>query len=206
MPPKFLYFDLGNVLLFFDHQRAARQLAEVAGCSAEQVYDLVFRSDLNERCDGGSVDRAEFCREFRRLTKCNADDGAIVRAASEIFSVNVPMKAIVSQLRAAGHRLGILSNTCDMHYDYFADGRYAPIPSAFEVVVLSYRLKSLKPNVEIYLEAARRAGVAPHRVFYTDDKPENVEGACRAGFDAVLFTTAADFAAQLRRRDIRCNY
>ena len=116
------------------------------------------------------------------------------------------MKAIVSRLRAAGHRLGLLSNTCDMHFDLFADGRYEPIPEAFEVVILSYKLKLMKPQPEIYLEAARQAGVAPEEVFYVDDLPANIEGARRVGFDAVLFTTPAAYAEELRRRDVRFNY
>jgi len=206
MPQPFIYFDLGNVLLYFDHRKASAALAAVSGWTPEQVYQFVFRTDLNHRCDGGLVDAAEFCRTFREKTGCSADDADIQLASSDIFRVNAPMKAIVSQLRAAGHRLGILSNTCDMHFDWFADGRYPPIPDAFEVVILSYRLKLMKPQPEIYLEAARQAGVAPQDVFYVDDLPANVEGAKRVGFDAVLFTTPAAYAEELRRRDIRFNY
>lgn len=206
MSIRFLYFDLGNVLLFFDHRRAAAALARLADVEADAVYDFVFRRDLNLRCDAGAVSADEFCRIFREQFPTTATDAQLVRASSEIFRVNSPMKAIVAHLSASGRRLGLLSNTCDMHYDYFADGRYAPIPAAFEVVVLSYRLKLSKPDPAIYREAARMAGVEPQEVFYVDDVPVNVEEACKAGFDAVLYTTPADYAAQLRRRDIRINY
>ena len=37
MPPKFIYFDLGNVLLRFDHELACRQMAAVAGTTPELV-------------------------------------------------------------------------------------------------------------------------------------------------------------------------
>ena len=204
--PKFLYFDLGNVLLFFDHKKAAAEMAAIAGWKSEAVHDFVFKTDLNHRCDGGLVDAAEFCRVFRETTGCTAEDAAIRLAASDIFRINAPMKAIVSQLRAAGNRLGLLSNTCDMHYDLFADGRYEPITEAFEVVILSYKLKLMKPQPEIYLEAARQADVAPEEIFYVDDLPSNIEGAKRVGFDAVLYTTPAAYAEELRRRNVRFNY
>ena len=55
-------------------------------------------------------------------------------------------------------------------------------------------------------QAAKMAGVAPKEVFYTDDIQANVDGALAAGFDAVLFTTAADYVRELRRRGIRFNY
>ena len=46
--PRFLYFDLDNVLLKFDHHLAARQMAEVAGLTEDRVWDLVFGSDLEQ--------------------------------------------------------------------------------------------------------------------------------------------------------------
>ena len=93
-----------------------------------------------------------------------------------------------------------------MHTEFFTDGRYSGIPTDFEVVVLSYKLKLMKPDAAIYLEAAKMAGVAPEEVFYTDDIQANVDGARAAGFDAVLFTTAADYVGKLRRRGVRFNY
>ena len=55
-------------------------------------------------------------------------------------------------------------------------------------------------------EEPQKAGVAPQDVFYVDDLSANVEGAKRVGFDAVLYTTPAAYAEELRRRDIRFNY
>ena len=37
--PRFLYFDLGNVLLHFDHVLAARQMAAIAGVAHERIWD-----------------------------------------------------------------------------------------------------------------------------------------------------------------------
>ncbi|MCE9604036.1 MAG: HAD family phosphatase [Planctomycetia bacterium] len=204
--PKFLYFDLGNVLLFFDHRKAARQLAALAGVDERQIYEGVFRTDLNFRCDAGEVGKAEFCRLFRERFPCQAADEALIWASSDIFHVNTPMKAITAQLEAAGNRIGLLSNTCDMHYDFFSDGRFSTITESFETVVLSYRLRLMKPDRAIYLAAARLAEVEPSEVFYVDDLPANVEGAKAAGFDAVLYTTPAAYLAELRARDIRLNY
>lgn len=33
MRPRFFYFDLGNVLLYFDHSLAMRKMAKIAGVS-----------------------------------------------------------------------------------------------------------------------------------------------------------------------------
>jgi epoxide hydrolase-like predicted phosphatase len=202
----FLYFDLGNVLLFFDHRRAARQMAQLIGCQAERIWDCVFAGGLNAKLDAGEVTSEDFYEAVCRHFNCRPDRQTLATAFAEIFEINVSMNAVVAQLKAAGYRLGLLSNTCELHWDYFASGRYALIPSAFDVVVLSCRLKLMKPGVEIYHAAAELAGVRPEEVFYIDDIMANVDGARAAGFDAVQYTTTRAFVAELRRRSVLFNY
>ena len=42
--PAFFYFDLGNVLLSFSHDRMCQQMAEVAGVSADLVRHALFET------------------------------------------------------------------------------------------------------------------------------------------------------------------
>ena len=46
------------------------------------------------------------------------------------------------------------------------------------------------------------AGVAPEKIFFTDDTPGHVAGAQSVGFDAVLYTTTAQLVEDLRARGI----
>lgn len=205
-PPSFLYFDLGNVLLFFSHDRMCRQMAEVIGVEAEAVRRLLFDTPLELDCEYGRISNEQFyealCAEFN----CRPDYQRLAVAGSDIFHVNVTMRAVLGQLIAARHRVGLLSNTSDLHWQFFADGRYSMIPDAFECVALSFRLGRMKPEREIYLEAAELAGVAPEEVFYVDDVAANVHGAREAGFDAVQYTSTPQFVADLRARGIPFNY
>lgn len=202
---RFIYFDLGNVLLFFSHRRAAAQLAELAvGADAEAVWQFAFASDLNTRCDAGEVSAAEFCRLFRARFECRADDDAIRHAASDIFEANAPMIETVSRLKRSGHRIGLLSNTCDMHIEWLeGERRFSPIPGIFDVAAYSFRERMTKPSVALYRRAARLAGVQPREVFYVDDLEANVLGAQVAGFDAVQYTTPEAFRAALDERGIK---
>jgi FMN phosphatase YigB (HAD superfamily) len=49
-------------------------------------------------------------------------------------------------------------------------------------------------------------GLSAGEIFFVDDRPENVTGALEAGLDAVLYTSPACLAADLRRRGIGFNY
>jgi FMN phosphatase YigB (HAD superfamily) len=204
--PSFLYFDLGNVLLKFDHHLAARQMAELAGVSEERVWNLVFASDLELRYEAGELDDRQFYEIFCAETNSRPDKDALLFAASAIFTPNAPMFPVVAALHAAGYRMGILSNTCGGHWRYCTDGRYGLISMAFEVYALSYELKACKPDPRIFAGAAKLAGVPPREIFFVDDIAGHVQAACEAGFDAVQYTTTAQLVDDLRRRGLQFNY
>ena len=206
MPPAFIYFDLGNVLLTFDRQRAFRQMAEVAGISADQVESALFDSGLQDRYEHGSVSSRGFYEEFSKLTGTAADYDQLLHAGSEMFELNCPVIPIVAHLRSAGYRLGILSNTCEAHWQHVGQGRFVVLREYFEQHVLSYEVGAMKPAARIYEEATAKAGVDAGQVFFCDDHPENVEGARQFGWDAELFNSSAKLAADLRRRGVEFNY
>jgi FMN phosphatase YigB (HAD superfamily) len=60
----------------------------------------------------------------------------------------------------------------------------------------------MKPAATIYSAAAARAGVPPGRIFFCDDIPAHVDAARQAGWDAEVFTTAADLVGALARRGL----
>jgi FMN phosphatase YigB (HAD superfamily) len=109
-------------------------------------------------------------------------------------------------LSAAGYRLGLLSNICELHWNYVSDGRFGLLRETFETVALSYQLKAMKPDAKIYLKAAELAGVAPQEIFYVDDIAGHVEGARAVGVDAVQYTTTPALVTELRRRGLEFNY
>jgi FMN phosphatase YigB (HAD superfamily) len=203
--PKFLYFDLGNVLLNFTVEQMCRQMGAVAGMDPAHVRAIIFQSSLQSDYELGRISSRAFYEAFCRESGTQPDWEALCRAGADIFHLNVRMLPIVTQLRQAGYRLGILSNTCEMHWDHCLR-RYRILREAFEVHALSYRIGTAKPHRAIFRAAAELAGVDPADVFFTDDIPGNIAGAREAGFDSVLYTSASSCAKALRSRGLRFNY
>jgi glucose-1-phosphatase len=206
MPPQFIYFDLGNVILHFDHQVACRQMAAVAGTTSEAVWTAVFASGLELRYESGELDDQGFYDAFCQATDTAADFDRLRLAGSEIFKLNQSIVPVIAQLDAAGYRLGILSNTCSAHWAYCMAGRFGVLDLAFDVFALSFQIGCCKPDPKIYAAAAELAGVAPRDILYFDDLNENVAGARQAGFDAVPYTTTGALVEDLLARGIRFNY
>jgi FMN phosphatase YigB (HAD superfamily) len=202
----FLYFDLGNVVALFDHLKGCRQMAEVAGISLEQVFAAVFDSELNRRYELGEVTSREFFEEFCRATGTQPNFDAFYHAAGDIFELNHSLIPVLTALEDAGYRLGLLSNTCQCHWDRLLKAEYGLLPAVFSAIALSYQIKAMKPDPKIYLAAAELAGVKPREIFFCDDVMAHVIGAREAGFDAVQYTTTPALVADLRRRGMQFNY
>ncbi|HEY1784691.1 MAG TPA: HAD family phosphatase [Pirellulales bacterium] len=206
MAPKFIYFDLGNVLVYFDHWIACRQMAQVAGLSPERVWQVVFESDLEHRYESGQVDDRGFYDAFCTATGTQPDYGQMLIAGSDIFRLNHSILPVIAQIDGAGHRLGILSNTSPAHWAWVTAGRFGIINLAFDQAALSYEIGACKPEPKIYAAAAELAGAQPDEIFFVDDMPENVAAARQAGFDAVEYTTTPLLVAALRERGVDFNY
>jgi putative hydrolase of the HAD superfamily len=203
----FLYFDLGNVLLHFSHERACRQMAAVASTperevTAVDVRRVVFESGMEDLYETGELTTAEFYVQFCRQTGTRPELDALAHAASDIFWPNESLLAVVGKLRQAGHRLGLLSNTNEIHWEFVSSGRYEHLPGAFEVLALSYQMGTMKPRPQIFQQAAELAGVSPAAIFYTDDRPEHVAAAREVGYGAVQYTDTPTLIAELRQRGI----
>ena len=202
--PRFLYFDLGNVLVHFDHQLACRQVAEVAGVELDRVRRVLLDKRALGRYERGQVTTAEAHEMVCRRLGVHVEPERFWEAASRIFWLNMRLMPLVAQLRSAGYRLGILSNTSEAHWRYLR--RYRMLWSCFSLHVLSFEEHAMKPEGTIYEAAARRCGVPAEEVFFVDDRPENVVGALEAGFDAVPYHSVSQLVAALRQRGLRFNY
>jgi FMN phosphatase YigB (HAD superfamily) len=202
---QFFYFDLGMVLLRFDIEVMCRRMAEVAGLDAPQVRRALFEHPLQKDYERGRCSTREFYETFCDSTGTRPDFDALLYAASDIFEADAAMIPVVAQLYQAGHRLGVLSNTCDCHWEHCLR-RFPLLRELFEVHALSYRIGAAKPEAAIFSAAAELAGVAPAEIFFTDDIAGHVAGARAAGFDAVQFTSPSQLVAELRARGVRWNY
>lgn len=102
------------------------------------------------------------------------------------------MLDLVTALRSAGLRTGLLSNSWGNHY--------APdLLAMFDVVVISGRVGLRKPDPAMFELLLDRLDLPADRVAFVDDVPVNVAGARKLGIHAVQHTDAASTTAALRR-------
>jgi FMN phosphatase YigB (HAD superfamily) len=185
--PLGVIFDIGGVLLDFDHMRACRALAEQCSLVAEEVYEKVFTSGLEAAYDRG-MPTGEFYGECMRRLSVDIPFERFSLLWSDIFREKPDVREIVEVL-AGRTRLFILSNTNPLHYE-FAVKKFTFLREFFEASFLSYEIGETKPSLVVYRTVIEKTGLLPSELFYIDDHEEYAEAARSLGIPSVRFTTA----------------
>jgi len=204
MTPKFIYFDLGKVLVDFSFERMCRQMGDAAGIDPQQVQ-AALAGGLQADYETGRLDSRAVHKVFCQQTGARPDYEAFSHACNDIFTPIDSMLPVVAQLYAARYRLGILSNTCEGHWNHCLR-RYNMLRSLFSVYALSFEIGAVKPDASIFRKAAELACCRPEEIFYTDDIAGHVAGARTVGMDAVVYTSTTELVKELRKRGVEFNY
>jgi len=195
---KAVFFDLGNVLLFFSHERMMQQVADF--CQLELPVVKTAVEKLGIPYELGNVKSKEIHQEFSDLVKKKLEFNGLMHALSNIFHLNNPVAAIVQELKSKNVPLFVLSNTCEAHFNY-AYEHYSPL-QLFDGYVLSYEVGARKPEKKIFEHALAKAGCSPESCFYTDDIGEYVDAARQLHIDAEQYTTPEKLTEQLALRGL----
>lgn len=182
---KGLLIDFGGVLTtnVFESFRA---FCRDEGIDPERIKAL-FRSSPEalatvRALEKGDLSEDEFAERFGELLEL--DPVRRPGLVDRMFGHIQPDEAMVDALRRArgqGVRTGLISNS-------MGAGRYdrSTFPELFDGVVISGDVGMHKPQPEIFVLGAERAGVAPEECVFVDDLRENCEGAEAVGMTSVL--------------------
>ncbi|MEO1615141.1 MAG: HAD family phosphatase [Planctomycetota bacterium] len=186
-----VYFDLGNVLVSFDHDIACRNFAELTGISFDKSRYLLFEEHADQpglqmRYEAGEITSDQFFQAIKELAPEQREwtKEELLVAISDMFTPIESMAETVRRVRESGPRIGVLSNTCSAHWQFVRRQPWRVSMIDFDLKVLSYEAKSIKPDSLIYEVAEEAAGIPTHRILFLDDKPENVEAARARGWNA----------------------
>jgi len=208
MPPAFIYFDIGNVICFFDRAREIHQVCEVSGASEEKILEVLLTPEtgLLWKLERGEWTDEQFYAAFCQATNTKPPIDKLLNADSDIFTLNGTLLPLIAQLEDSQIPLGLLSNISAPHWRLLIDGRYAILPGPFRERILSFEAGAQKPSETIFRQAIERAGVPAGQIFYADDVIGHVEAAKKLGIDAVQYTSTDALEQELLKRGVRCNF
>lgn len=203
MSIRFVYFDLGNVLVRFSVQRMLYQLAELTERPEADIRATLFDDQRYRLYEKGEVSAAEYFHICCESLQVAVDPEDFLKATNDIFWVNEPMLPVVRRLAKRDFPRGILSNTNPAHWQYL-ETAFPRIWGYFpKCKIASFEAKALKPFPEIYEIALKTAqaeipDLCPEEILFVDDAEINVEAAQKFGFQTIHYADHEVFLAKMR--------
>jgi putative hydrolase of the HAD superfamily len=189
-------FDMDGVIRHWD-DAGARAGEEAAGLPAGSVERVAYTVPEFALTQVGAVTAEDWAAAVGRALVAEHGPGADV-AARHYFAyagrVDRAMVALVAAVREHAP-VALLSNATDQLREHLA---HHALVDAFDVVFCSAEIGVAKPDTAIFTHAAQVLGVDVAECFFTDDRPENVDGARLAGMHAETFTGRDDLVGHLR--------
>jgi putative hydrolase of the HAD superfamily len=190
-----IIFDLGNVILNFDHMLICEGMARYSRYSSNDLYQLGFNSEIFELYDRGKIKSEEFFQWISKSFDINISYDTFQSIWSDIFSLNDSAERLVSDLKKNGYYLVLVSNTNELHFD-FIRGNFKVI-ELFDDLILSYRIGYSKPHEEIFREALKRAGSSSEECVYIDDIEEFCKVAEDLGINSIVYRSIGQLIKDL---------
>jgi len=192
-------FDLGNVLVGWDPYRPF--VGRLPEADVEAFFaDLDFMAFNHHQDAGRSWADARAALSETDPSHLPALDLYVEHFADTLVGPVPGSEELVRDLRTHGVRLLGLTNWSAETF-HLAEPA-APAIGLLEDVLVSGEVGLAKPDPGVFALLTQRFGLDPRRTVFTDDSATNVAAAARAGFDAVLFTSADALRADLAARGL----
>ena len=184
---KNIVFDLGNVLVKLDEHETIKRFEQLGLKDAGHISENPEMLKLFQDMGIGLLSNREFFDSFRRIANSEATDNQITDAANAMLRyIPDEKKQKLLDLRKAGYRVYLLSNTNDIHWRYCADVLFPMqdygINDYFDGMFLSQEVHVEKPDDRIFQIVIKETGILPNETLFVDDLEENCLAAKRNGF------------------------
>ncbi len=195
--PRGLLLDFGAVIsrsLFECHRDTERQLGLPAGTltwlgpldpSTDPLWRALQRQQISER--------DYWALRARELGEAVGEPGwdtprmlSRVRHTDPVHTVRPQIARLVGAARAAGLRVGILSNELELFYGTAFLERM-DVLRGLDAVVDATHTGILKPDLRAYALAAEQLALPPAQILFVDDQFRNIAGAVDAGMQVQYF-------------------
>ena len=173
--PANIVFDFGGVLMRHDREGCLQALRRIL--SEEDITNVLGygndRTDtLRHRFEIGQCSTQEFLSQVLSHSRQGTTAQQVVDAWNTIH-VGIPDSVWpqLERLRSKGHRLYLMSNTDDIHWQHTLALYGDRVESLFDEVFLSFEEGMVKPDEAFFREVNRRTGAAP--AWFVDDVAVN---------------------------------
>ena len=194
---KALIFDVGGVLVFYNHMIAAKKMSKLIDVDPKKIFKIINggRNNFTVSYELGNPKEIYWGVMEKKFGKKIPYD-KFNKIWCEIFWPNKDLLETLKKLKKE-YRLALISNIGPLHWNYL--NKKYQLGKISSIKTLSYKVKLRKPDKKIYLNTLRKLKVNPEEAIFIDDKKENSTGAKKIGMHGIHFKSNKNLLIDLKR-------
>lgn len=181
---KLVIFDIGRVILDFDHMITCRKLAKYSKKDEKHIYDYIFKPEVLNEYEKGKITSLKMFEAISDKLGFDIPFEKFKEIWGDVFSLKEGVAKLIRKVKKAAS-IAVLSNTDEMHFDFIMDR--VEIMKDFDWLFLSHKIGFRKPDKEIFEYITNITGIAPNEIIFIDDIEEFVVAANKYGIKGILF-------------------
>ncbi|MDP3436593.1 MAG: HAD family phosphatase [Bacteroidales bacterium] len=191
---KNIVFDLGGVLVGLNRGACEEAFRRIGFNDFGKILNEYIQGGFFLDYEKGEISTEEFMNIVRSYidpqVRESVTDRQIIDAMGA-FLEDIPDYKLDYLLELKKkYRLFMLSNTNPIAIEIvrpFFLTKGIPVESYFEKLFLSFQMKMVKPDDEIFESVLVSSGIIASQTLFVDDSPMNIETAKKLGFKTLLF-------------------
>ncbi len=190
-------FDIGNVLLTWNPEN---MFSRIFGRNDFKKHPLksLIGNEIWRQLDRGTITKEEACTWF-------GEEYPEEKSSIEHFINSLPYYITpksegiqcAEECKKRGSQILLLSNFPE--YAYKEVRKKYRFFDMFDGEIISYQVKMIKPEPEIYKELLAQFKLIPEKTLFIDDRKENISGARDLGIIGLHMTEEMDIRNEVHR-------
>lgn len=195
---KNLLIDFGGVLIDLDRHRCIENFKKLGFDNIEDLLNIYHQQGIFMQQEKGLITSAEFRSGVREMMGKEVTDRQI-DAAWNSFLVGIPIYKLDLLLKLREkYVVYLLSNTNETHWEWSCEHVFPykgfQVKDYFEKIYLSFEMKMVKPDAEIFNAVLDDASIDPKETFFIDDSGANCEIAQSLGISTYTPKAGEDWS------------
>lgn len=208
-PIKAIMWDIGNVLVRFDHHKACLALSHYSAKTEGEIYDFIFNSGNApiELHDAGKISSEEFFLAIKNfaLFEESLTFEMFCMHWGDIFEENLELERVLAKIHP-DIKMCLISNVDPIHWPYLLKMKTLMHYFSDESkLIRSYTSHSRKPELKMYTDALRALEMKQGdigSILYIDDVKEYCDTFTFMGGNSIQYSCSKD-SIEILEKELR---
>ena len=197
---KAVIFDLGNVLVNYDVEKAAKRFSAASGLTPKEIWKRFFLSKFEQAYTRGELSTREFHRIACKTLGAHIPLAVFSHYWNDIFWENPGMDKLLARIKKH-YPLYLISNTNALHFNHIK--KNFSLLRHFDRKFPSHEVGARKPDLKIYRRVLKKVGLRPEETVFIDDMKSFIVGARKTGMYTIPFKGRPALLQSLRKLGIK---